>query len=135
LLKDIEDVDKVKRVEISGDASGLTHHKDAAFAVLIPFVAVESLVVEQSLERLVPGWEEDEDWFSKWLEEKGEDMRIRINGCFQETLDRLWGKYQTNLEFPPYACSDSPGRTAIFMRWTAMVDHRQKNNGFSKLTE
>jgi hypothetical protein len=94
---------------------------------------LESLVVEQSLKRLVPRWEEDEYWFSKWLEEKGEAMKIRINGCFQETLERLWGKYQTNLEFPRYFTSDSPGRTVVFVRFTATIDHRQENHRSSGL--
>jgi hypothetical protein len=53
-------------------------------------------------------------------------MEIGINGCFQETLGRLWGTYQTNLEFPRYITSDSPGRTVFFMRFTATVDHRKK---------
>jgi hypothetical protein len=139
LLEAIEDVNKVKRVEISGGPNGLTYHKEAASAVLTPFVALESLVVEQPLKRIVPGWEEDEYLVSKWLEEKGEAVKTRINNCFQETLERLWGKYQTNLEFPRYVTSDSPGRTVVFVRFTATIDHRQKKkilfSRFSGLAE
>jgi len=83
----------------------------------------------------VPRWEEDEYWFSKWRAEKGEAMKIRINGCSQETLERFWGKYQTNLEFPRYITFDSPGRTVVFVGFTATIDHRQKNNRSSGLAE
>jgi hypothetical protein len=126
LLQAIEDVNKVKLVEIFKSPSDVTYQEGAASALLTPFVALESLVVEQSLERLVPRWEDGEYWFSKWLEENGEDMKISINHCFQETLEKVWGAYQTNLEFPRYVTSDSPRRTVFFMRFTATVDHRQK---------
>jgi hypothetical protein len=53
LLEAIEDVNKVKRVEISGPSS-LMYQKEVASAVLAPFVVLESLVVEGSVRRLVP---------------------------------------------------------------------------------
>ena len=130
LPKCIQDLEKVQKVKLSG--GGLLYgSRENIREALNPFVALESLVVEMEFDSDQPA--------NFWDKKKTKASESDMNSRFQETLERLWTTYESNLDI---SCRDSEREKefrfyprTFTMRFAATMDNHQKSSEIPRIGE